>query len=941
MAKERLGTPHRLIFVSVALASLLLFVPAGFGQSHWEVKPSNVTSPLNAVAFGSGLFVAVGDYGVILTSPDGEVWTRRASGAGDRLPAIAFGNGRFVVTRENQSAPILTSPDGITWAPGSVTNSDGTPTQSSAFGAVAFGGGRFMTAGPLSAGIVLTSTDGTSFHPVNVAHYPDPNAPNGALLSLTFCDGQFFAASSYHSIYSSADGAKWNKRAEGDLMGTDGISKQFVISTYYSNATFSLDAGHTFQRANQPHDEYQGRYSSLLAVCHGAGSFVAVAANAAIWTSERGEYWLLRGYYGGSTDEFRGVAFDGAGRFVAVGWASNSGKAMIAVGSADPPPPPPPAYTVYSLRALSNGAFSGEPRSISNSGVIGGSLKGANNKLVGAILRDGVVTTYPDPVYGTYPTAITSVSDNGAALEVAVGVSYSLGIYLPAGARTFPVGGIYSTASSINSNGSIAGAYFDYTSTQRGIYRYDGTTGTTVDLGNFGLNKLRATSINDRGDIAGSYATADFYEHRYPFLILANGQMMPIPTLGGAFVYDVFVNSSGAVASSSSLPSGPVLGSNTHAFLYKDGVTSDIDLLNSSFSRVSGINGQGDVVGEFEPANKALWQSSGGDAFLYHNGIMYDMNGLLDASGDGWVLARANGINENGWIVGQGWLHGDHTEPFLAVPTPGSPAGTQTRFVNVSTRLRTSTGDDALIAGFVLKGGPKKVIVRAIGPGLKYMGFPDFPDLLSDPTLELFNDRGERLGFNDNFTDLPIPDRDEIGRYRLSPPYGGAPPTDSVIAAMLPEGSYTAIVRGKDGTSGNCLVEVYNVDTDYSPGLLNISTRGPVGTGDNVMIGGFVIRGDRQRRVLVRGLGPSLAQSGVANPLQDPMVEIHDQNEQVAGNDDWRSDQEAEILAAGLAPGDDRDAAVLLSLWPGSYTAIVRGKANGTGNALVEVYVLP
>jgi hypothetical protein len=107
------------------------------------------------------------------------------------------------------------------------------------------------------------------------------------------------------------------------------------------------------------------------------------------------------------------------------------------------------------------------------------------------------------------------------------------------------------------------------------------------------------------------------------------------------------------------------------------------------------------------------------------------------------------------------------------------------------------------------------------------------------------------------------------------------------------------------------------------------------------MIAGFIIRGDRERRVLVRGIGPSLAQAGVANPLQDPMLEIHDETEQIAANDDWRSDQEAEILAAGFAPGDDRDAAAILTLWPGSYTAIVRGKANGTGNALVEVYTLP
>jgi hypothetical protein len=333
-----------------------------------------------------------------------------------------------------------------------------------------------------------------------------------------------------------------------------------------------------------------------------------------------------------------------------------------------------------------------------------------------------------------------------------------------------------------------------------------------------------------------------------------------------------------------------------------------------------------------------------GNAFLYHNGAMYDLNWLLDGSGDGWLLHDANGINDDGWIVGQGWRHGDYLEPFLAIPNGGKPAGVQTRFVNVSTRLRTGIGDDVLIGGFIIRGGPKRVILRALGPGLMSYTDPsaDLPNLLADPTLELFNNSGQRIAFNDNFSDLPVfPDQNEIETYELMPRYGGQVTRDSVIAVTLGEGNYTAVVRGKDGSSGNCLVEVYNIDTDYTPGLVNISSRGPVGTGDDVMIAGFIIRGDRERRVLIRGIGPSLASSGVANPLMDPTLAIHDQNGQIAENDNWRSDQETEIIASGLAPKDDREASVILSLWPGNYTAIVRGKGNTKGNALVEVYQLP
>jgi hypothetical protein len=259
--------------------------------------------------------------------------------------------------------------------------------------------------------------------------------------------------------------------------------------------------------------------------------------------------------------------------------------------------------------------------------------------------------------------------------------------------------------------------------------------------------------------------------------------------------------------------------------------------------------------------------------------------------------------------------------------------------------LRTGTGDDVLIGGFIINGGPKRVVVRGLGPALINRGNPALtpPNLLPDPTLGLLNDRGERIAFNDNFTDLPYssPERVAIESSHLVPPYPDLLCPDSVITAVLPGGQYTAIVRGKDGTAGNCLVEIYNVDTDYTPGLLNISTRGPVGTGDDVMIAGFIIQGDRERRVIIRALGPSLAGSGVTNALADPTLEIHDANEQIAQNDEWKSDQEVDIRAAGFAPADDHEASVILSLWPGSYTAIVRGKNGAVGNALVEVYALP
>jgi len=148
-------------------------------------------------------------------------------------------------------------------------------------------------------------------------------------------------------------------------------------------------------------------------------------------------------------------------------------------------------------------------------------------------------------------------------------------------------------------------------------------------------------------------------------------------------------------------------------------------------------------------------------------------------------------------------------------------------------------------------------------------------------------------------------------------------------------------VRGVNNGTGIALVESYDLNPAAVSKLGNMSTRALVQTGDNVMIGGFIITGSGQKNVIVRAIGPSLAQRGITNPLLDPTLELHNGNGAViAFNDNWRDTQQAEIQATGLAPTDDRESAIVRSLAPGNYTAIVRGKNNTIGVALVEVYGL-
>jgi len=224
------------------------------------------------------------------------------------------------------------------------------------------------------------------------------------------------------------------------------------------------------------------------------------------------------------------------------------------------------------------------------------------------------------------------------------------------------------------------------------------------------------------------------------------------------------------------------------------------------------------------------------------------------------------------------------------------------------------------------------VIVRAIGPSLVNGGITN---PLQNPTLELHDQTGAVVASNDDW--MNAPNRQEIIDSGLAPSNN----LESAILTSLDPGNYTAIVRGISSGTGIAVVEGYDLDRTAGSKLGNISTRSLVQTGDNVMIGGLIIAGTGQKNVIVRAIGPSLTQLGITNPLLDPTLELHDVSGSViAFDDNWRDSQQTEIQATGLAPSDDRESAILRTLSPGNYTAIVRGKNNTIGVAVVEVYGL-
>ena len=321
--------------------------------------------------------------------------------------------------------------------------------------------------------------------------------------------------------------------------------------------------------------------------------------------------------------------------------------------------------------------------------------------------------------------------------------------------------------------------------------------------------------------------------------------------------------------------------------------------------------------------------------------VRYQENGLLDNTyGNGGIrllemeggqIESANGLvldSQSRAIVvgGAAYMFG------IARLSPGSapdPTPIPSRLANISTRLRVETGENVLIGGFIVTGTqPKKVIVRAIGPSLP------FADKLENPVLELYGPNG-LIEANDNWVDAA--NKQAIVDSRVAP----SNDFESAIVATVPanNSAYTAIVRGVNEGTGAGVVEVYDLDSSGDSRLANIATRGLVQSGDNVLIAGMIVLGQATQNVIIRAIGPSLPFVG---KLENPTLELRDGNGGLLEeNDNWLdSPNKSAITDSGIAPSSNAESAIVRTLSPGAYTAVVRGVNNSTGIAVVEVYAL-
>jgi hypothetical protein len=234
-----------------------------------------------------------------------------------------------------------------------------------------------------------------------------------------------------------------------------------------------------------------------------------------------------------------------------------------------------------------------------------------------------------------------------------------------------------------------------------------------------------------------------------------------------------------------------------------------------------------------------------------------------------------------------------------------------------------------MIGGFTISGNePKTVLIRALGPST------GVPGSLGDPVLDLYLPGGVVIT-NDNW-------QDAANAGQIPADLRPQDPRESAILVTVPPEAYTAVVHGKAAATGIALVEVYDLSTGTPSRIVNISTRGVIQTGDNRLIGGFVLSGDQNTTmdIVVRAIGPSLSNYHIVNPIADPFLDVRDANgNPVATNDNWKDDPNAaKVAQIGLAPQNDLESALYLQLTPGSYTAIVSRNGGTDGVGLVEVY---
>ncbi len=899
-------------FLSAALGVFVLLCQFAGAQQNWRwVNSLPASENWRDVAFGNGVYVAVGLDATIATSPDGTTWTlRRMSTAQMNLNGIAFANGLFVavgmgtpssvgaalvMTSTNGSdwtindsvagtnnaqlldviygdstwvisgtSRVLTSPDGLTWTSRSIP-AGVIP------GTGAFGAGRFVLSG--NGNSIITSTDrGVTWTRNAVSGTAGAASP--FLPDVAFGSGKFVAVgrdNNFNAIaYTSTDATNWTQSA-AIAGGSGGVGFISVAST---GSTF-VAAGGTTVFSSTDGTTWTQRTSALPSSARQLGPLTEGVSAA---TAANGQYFVL-GIYGAITTSSDGTTWTrrSTGTVNDIGSVLHDGTRFVATGSGGTVLTSTDGTAWAQLTTGSTADF--HELAYSGSRYVTAGFSG--------VFQSTNLTTWT-AVAGTTSDRWTAAAYGGGRFIVANSAT-------TLGTRSSVDGATWNAAVSIagaggNTNGLVYGANVfvltmaGFGNTPSKIYTSPDGTGWTQ----------RAADLLPVG--TGIFSIA-FGNGR--FVILTGNQSS-------------LTSTDGITWTSNPLPSTPVF-------------TRIRYLGNRFFATASGYG-----AASHSSSDGISWTAVS-DSFGPN--LLNNQN----STGGYPIFATANGtvvaVGPQGMI-----LRGE-----LPAAPVASAAG---RLVNMSIRTGAGTGDNTLIVGVALGGagtsGNKAVLLRGVGPTLGSFGVGG---ALADPVMTVFQG-STQVSQNDDWAGGF--DFGSVGAFAFA---GSAPRDAGIYNNAIPTGSYSIQIVGKNNGTGIALAEIYDATptasfTASTPRLVNVSARTQVGTGDNILIAGFVIGGQSPVRVLVRAVGPTLGAFGVGGTLVDPKLELFSGTTKTAENDNWGGTAELKaafsaVAAFAFSADTSRDAAIVTTLQPGSYTAQISGVGNTAGVALVEVYELP
>jgi probable HAF family extracellular repeat protein len=529
------------------------------------------------------------------------------------------------------------------------------------------------------------------------------------------------------------------------------------------------------------------------------------------------------------------------------------------------------------------------------------------------------------PTLGGETVSASAINESGQIVGAATTADFTVHGFLYANGQMTVVdmlpGSRVNGAVAINQAGDIAG----WANGRLGDESFLWSGGQVTALGSLGGSSTRVLGMNNGGQIVGWSSVVDFTP-AHAFLY-RDGKMFDLGTGSGNGSSANAINDQGLIVGTIAYPN-----SVRHAMLYADGQMTDLGTLGGSMAQALAINNAGVIVGTSDTT-----PVGGVRAFVYMNGRMQNLNALADLASAGVEnLQEAFAINNRGAILCHGGSLIGGSGNYLLTPV-GDPG----RVANVSLRAQAGAGEQTLIVGFVVQGGSQTALIRASGPALSSYGVPS---PLADPKLNVYAG-GTVVAINDNWNDDPslAAAATRTGAFPFN-----ADSLDAALDISLNAGAYTAHVSGNNGGTGQVLLEVYDDGMANQSRLVNMSARGQVLSAQPLNLG-FVIQGTGYRRILLRGVGPTLGAYGVSGVLTDPVLRLFSGSTVIQSNDDWgQNTNVTEIATVSQQVGafslgsSSKDAALLAYLPPGIYTATVSGKNGGdSGIALVELYFPP